>query len=148
MWAVLGQWWDPGRCLGLGEYLCWARGVWGVAAAMGVAAVVAAPAAGAADAVTYDVLADQAIPVMSVEYIDATGRKLLEHVPLPWRLDVTLNDAEGPTGRGAQLRADWRRWAWPGRWVRVNIYSNGELLCQSTLDIGNATCYGNTPHVS
>jgi hypothetical protein len=119
-----------------------------VAAAIGAVATVSAPIARAADIVTYEVLADSAISVMTVEYVDAAGRKLIPNVPMPWRLDVTLEDAEGPTGPGAQLRADWRPRAWPGRWVRVLIYSNGKLLCQSTLDIGNATCYGNTPHGS
>lgn len=128
---------------------CGAHAVMAAASAVLAAAATAlAPSANAADAVTYEVLADAAISTMSVEYVDSTGRKLLQNVGLPWRLDVTLEDAEGPTGPGAQLRADWRGTAWPGRWVRVNIFSNGRLLCQSTLDVGNATCYGNTPHMS
>jgi hypothetical protein len=114
-----------------------------------LAAVTAAPTAQASDAVTYEVVADVAqVPTLSVEFVDATGRKLLENVAVPWRLDVTLDDAKGSSNSGAQLRADWRRLAWPGRWVRVSIFSNGKLLCQSTLDVGNATCYGNTPHIS
>jgi hypothetical protein len=86
--------------------------------------------------------------MMNVEYVDDTGRKLLESVPLPWRLDVALDDAMGPTGRGAQVRADWRPAARPAQRVTVRIFSDGELLCQSILDVGNATCYGNTPHFS
>jgi hypothetical protein len=48
----------------------------------------------------------------------------------------------------AQLRADWRPTAAPARWVTVRISQGDRLLCQSTLDVGNVTCYGNTPHVS
>jgi hypothetical protein len=106
-----------------------------------------APPAHATDSVTYEVMSDR-ISLVSVEYVDDTGRKLLTSVPLPWRLDVALDDAQGPTGRGAQVRADWRPTARLAQWVTVRIFSNGELLCQSILDVGNATCYGNTPHFS
>jgi hypothetical protein len=114
---------------------------------VGVAATVFAPAARASDVVTYEVVSPS-IPQVNVEYIDASGRKLLESVPLPWRLDVTLDDARGPTGRGAQVRVDWRPLKSKNRTVTVRIYDGAELLCQSTLDVGDATCYGNTPHVS
>jgi hypothetical protein len=113
---------------------------------VGVAATMFAPAARASDPVTYEVVSDS-IPQASVEYVDASGRKLLTSVPLPWRLDVTLDDARGPTGRGAQVRADWRPLKSKWRSVTVRIYQGADLLCQSTLDVGNATCYGNTPHV-
>jgi hypothetical protein len=106
-----------------------------------------APAARANDVVTYEVVSDS-IPQANVEYVDASGRRLLESVPLPWRLDVTLDDATGPTGRGAQVRADWRPLKSKWRSVTVRIYQGSNLLCQSTLDVGDATCYGNTPHVS
>lgn len=112
-----------------------------------VAATVLASPAHANDVVTYEVVSDS-ISSVNVEYVDASGRKILQWVPLPWRLDVTLDDARGPTGSGAQLRADWRPTARPSRWVTVRIYNGGNLLCQSTLDVGNATCYGNTPHAS
>lgn len=118
-----------------------------LAAAVLIAPSVSAPLAHAADAVTYEVVSDS-ISMMNVEFIDETGRKLLRDVPLPWRLDVTLENADGPTGRGAQVRADWRPTAGPGRWVVVSIYSNGKLLCKSAIDVGNATCYGNTPYVN
>ena len=123
------------------------KGAAALIVATGVVATVSPPLAHAADDVIYRVESDS-VSMMSVEYVDQTGRRLLEGVTLPWRLDVTLDDAKGPLGHGAQVRADWRRAAWPGRWVRVTIESNGKLLCQSTLDIGNATCYGNTPHIS
>jgi hypothetical protein len=105
---------------------------------------VASPAH-AADAVTYEI--DSAsIPVVDIEYMQSDGRTLITGVPLPWRMDVTLDTAQGPTGTGAQLRADWRRIRGPAKWVTVRIFSDGRLLCQSTLDVGNATCYGNTSH--
>jgi hypothetical protein len=113
---------------------------------VGVAATMPAPAAHASDIVTYEVVSDT-IPQANVEYVDASGRKLLESVALPWRLDVTLDDARGPTGPGAQLRADWRPLKSKGRMVTVRIYDGPNLLCQSTLDVGDATCYGNTPHM-
>jgi hypothetical protein len=114
---------------------------------LGIGATILAPPAHASDAVTYEVVSER-ISTIGVEYVDQTGRKLLRSVPLPWRLDVTLDDAKGPTGPGAQVRADWRPTARPSLWVIVRIYSNGQLLCQTTLDVGNATCYGNTPHIS
>lgn len=112
-----------------------------------VAAMVFAPLAQASEPVTYEVVSDT-IPQAGIEYVDASGRQLLRSVALPWRLDVTLDDARGPTGQGAQVRADWRPLKSKGRLVTVRIYQGSELLCQSTLDVGNATCYGNTPHVS
>jgi hypothetical protein len=114
---------------------------------VGVAATLFAPAAHANDVVTYEVVSDT-IPQANVEYVDASGRTLLESVPLPWRLEVTLDDARGPTGPGAQVRADWRPLKSKWRMVTVRIYDGSNLLCQSTLDVGDATCYGNSPHVS
>lgn len=104
----------------------------------------AAPAR-AADVVTYEVVSES-VSTVDIEYMTGSGRVLITAVPLPWRLDVELDDAQGPTGTGAQLRADWRRIRGPARWVTVRIWSGGRVLCQSTLDVGNATCYGNTPH--
>lgn len=109
-------------------------------------ALLTAPSAHATDAVTYEVISDS-IPVVDVEYVDKSGRKLLQSVSLPWRVDLPLDDAKGPTGRGAQLRAAWRRIAGPAQWVTVQISSNGKVLCRSNTDVGNATCYGNTPHI-
>ena len=113
---------------------------------VGVAAAMVAPTAHASDVVTYEVVSDT-IPQANVEYIDASGRQLLEAVALPWRIDVTLDDARGPTGPGAQLRADWRPLKSKWRDVTVRIYDGPNLLCESTLDVGDATCYGNTPHM-
>lgn len=121
----------------------------GAAAAAAAVAVSASPAfaapAVATDAVTYEIVSDT-IAAVDIEYMQQGGRTLITSVPLPWRIDVPLDDAQGPTGRGAQLRADWRRTRGSAKWVTVRIYSAGRLLCESTLDVGNATCYGNTPH--
>lgn len=103
--------------------------------------------ASAEDLVTYEIVSDS-IPTVDVEYFDRDGRQHLMGVRLPWRQAVTLEDAKGPTGFGAQLRADWRGLRGPARWVTVRIYSGSTLLCQSTLDVGNIACYGNTPHVA
>ncbi|BBY62664.1 hypothetical protein [Mycolicibacterium helvum] len=103
------------------------------------------PLAHAADTVTYEIDSDT-IAVVDVEFMQPGGRVLVTGVSLPWRIDVPLDDARGPTGTGAQLRADWRRIRSPAKWVTVRIFANGEMLCESVLDVGNATCYGNTPH--
>ncbi|EHB58522.1 hypothetical protein MycrhDRAFT_0958 [Mycolicibacterium rhodesiae JS60] len=118
-----------------------------LAVALPVAGLVAAGPATAGEVVTYEIVSDS-IPIVDIEYVDGTGRTLIQGVPLPWRRDVALADATGPTGPGAQLRADWRRIRGAARWVTVRIIEDGKVLCQSTLDVGNATCYGNTPHVS
>lgn len=110
-------------------------------------ATASAGPASADDVVTYEIVSDT-IPVVDVEYVDEGGRRNLTGVPLPWRTDVILQDAQGPTGSGAQLRADWRRIRGPARWVTVRIFEGSRLLCQSTLDVGNIACYGNTPHVA
>jgi hypothetical protein len=122
------------------------RAVTAAALVLAAAPAFAAPAP-ATDAVTYEIASDS-IAMVDVEYMQQGGRTLITSVPLPWRIDVPLDDARGPTGRGAQLRADWRRARGSAKWVTVRIYSAGTLLCQSTLDVGNATCYGNTPHIS
>ncbi|MDR3655983.1 MAG: hypothetical protein P4L48_10000 [Mycobacterium sp.] len=118
-----------------------------LAAAASIATVAFAPASRAAETVTYQVTSD-AITSLDVEYVDQSGRRLLTGVTLPWQIDVTLDDVKGPLGRGGQIRADWRPKAASAKWVTVRVLANGQLLCQSTLDVGNATCYGNTPHVS
>ena len=122
-------------------------GVLTLALGLGVSATALAGPAHAEDVVTYEIVSDT-IPVVDVEYVDNSGRRHLTAVPLPWRMDVPLEDAQGPTGRGAQLRADWRGIRGPARWVTVRVFDGPKLLCQSTLDVGNIACYGNTPHVA
>ncbi|MCV7250099.1 hypothetical protein H7J07_18045 [Mycobacterium koreense] len=103
--------------------------------------------ADATQSLTYEVISSD-IGRVDVEYVDRHGRELLIGVSLPWRLDLPLGDGSDPLIPHAQLRADWRTIAAPSRWVTVKISHAGGLLCQSTLDVGNVTCYGNTPHVS
>ncbi|OPX12054.1 hypothetical protein B1790_05820 [Mycobacterium sp. AT1] len=105
------------------------------------------PSARAAETVTYEVISNS-IGIADIEYVDQDGRRLITSIPLPWRIDVPIADAEGPTGQGAQVRADWRRIRAPYKWVTVRISQAGRALCESTLDVGNVTCYGNTPHFS
>jgi hypothetical protein len=115
-----------------------------------LAALLSAAPAQATDAVTYEITSDQLTEVSSLQYIDRSGRVDLGTTPLPWRMDVTLDDADASVLRGgAEVRTEWlfplrARW----KYVVVSIYSNGTLLCQTTLNIGNATCYGNIPHFS
>ncbi len=65
--------------------------------------------------------------------------------------------AISPTADGAELRADWRpnfRTAatvgrlLQGQFVTVRISRDGKVLCESVLDLGNATCYGSVPHTA
>jgi hypothetical protein len=120
----------------------------GVSLIVGTAAVLAAaPAAYARDSVTYEIESDQLnVPAANVEYNDRSERKALQEVSLPWRLTVDVPNATSPTKGGAEIRANWRRYRWPYKYVTVRIYVGGQLLCESTLDVGDATCYGSTPH--
>ena len=119
----------------------------GLAVIAGVAAGVAAPPVRAADSVTYEIVSDQGnVPTANVEYNENSHRTALQQVPLPWRLSVSVPRAASPTEDGAEIRADWRPYRWRYKYVTVRIYHGDELLCESTLDVGDATCYGSTPH--
>lgn len=114
------------------------------------AAVVLAPAARAAENVTYEVVSNS-VRAANIEYFDQSERRVVEGASLPWRADATVVDALSPSSQGAEIRTDWRGYVPasplpPGRpigyWVTVRILLNGKVICQSTLDVGNATCYG------
>lgn len=126
-----------------------------VVALGGVASVMQAPVARAQDVVTYQIFSESVAGLAGVEYRDTSGKHLLRDVRLPWTLTVPVANATSPTADGAELRADWRpnfRTAATvgrvllGEFVTVRIYRGGELLCESILDVGNATCYGSVPH--
>jgi hypothetical protein len=103
--------------------------------------VAMAPSARADDTVTYEVLTTSDIATVNIEYNDVSGRLALQQVPLPWRMNVTVGN---PRSNDAEIRADWRPLAKPSKWVTVRIYYRGSLLCENTLDVGNAACYGST----
>jgi hypothetical protein len=105
-----------------------------------------APPAAAEDVVTYEVVSDT-IVVANIEFQDVTGRVSTEHVMLPWRIDAAVDTVRGAPPDGSQVRADWRPSAAPNRWVSVRIIHGGKVICESTLDIGNASCYGITSRV-
>lgn len=113
------------------------------------AAILTSPpsAAWTADLVTYEVLSDD-IGVANIEYQDSTGRVALQSVTLPWRAEVAVDSVRGAPPNGSQVRADWRPIAAPARWVSVRIVYQGKIICQTTLDVGNATCYGITPRIT
>jgi hypothetical protein len=112
----------------------------------GIAHVALAPPASAEDTVTYEIVSET-ITAANVEYYDRSMRISQQRVALPWRITVAVVDARSPTGDGAEIRADWRGYGrWRYKYVTVRIYLRGELLCESTLDVGNATCYGSVPH--
>jgi hypothetical protein len=115
------------------------------------------PVAHAEDTVRYDIFSDSVGQLSGVEYRDTLGKHLLEDVPLPWTLTVPVVDAKSPTSDGAELRADWRpnfRTAatvarvLQGHFVTVRIMRGNDVLCESILDLGNATCYGSVPHTA
>ncbi|WP_111512224.1 hypothetical protein [Mycobacterium kyogaense] len=122
---------------------------------IGLASVSTAPRAQAGDVVTYEIFSDSVGGLAGLEYRDTTGKHLIRDVPLPWTLTVPVLDAKSSTADGAELRADWRpnfRTAATvgrvllGKFVTVRISRGGEILCESILDTGNATCYGSVPH--
>ncbi|NDJ90084.1 hypothetical protein GWR20_13125 [Mycolicibacter kumamotonensis] len=123
----------------------------------GVSAVTLAPPVHAADSVTYEVLSS-VVTSADIEYFDFSARKVVRDAPLPWRTTVTVVDAHAPSTDGAEVRADWRprvcdgrAWcpeARPNNWVTVRILLRGKVICESTLDVGNAACYGSTPYKS
>jgi hypothetical protein len=129
------------------------------AAAMiiGLTGLVQAPVAQAEDTVTYDIFSDSVGALAGVEYRDTSGKHLLQDVSLPWTLTVPVVNATSPTADGAELRADWRpnfRTAatvgrvLQGHFVTVRISKGTDVLCESILDVGNATCYGSVPHTA
>jgi hypothetical protein len=110
--------------------------------------VLAHPAeAWADDLVTYEVVSDD-IQIANIEYQDVTGRASVDTVTLPWRTDVVVRTVRGAPPDGSQVRADWRPTAAPARWVSVRIIYQGKVICQNTLDIGDAACYGSTPRIT
>lgn len=100
-------------------------------------------AAAADDLVRYEIYSDT-VGLVNVEYMDSQRRRSIVGVSLPWRIDRVIPAGKEQSG----VRADWRPSARPNKWVTVRVLNQGEVICQSTLDIGNATCYGNTPHMA
>jgi hypothetical protein len=121
----------------------------------GVAAVVSAPAAHADDTVTYEVFSSFMDQAGGIEYRDLSGKHLIQDVPLPWKITVPVANVFSPEDAGAEVRADWRpnfRTAatvgrvLQGQLVTVRISFRGAVVCENTIDVGNATCYGSAPH--
>lgn len=121
--------------------------LWGFFAALLAVTVLCPPAASAQDLVTYEVISDD-IGIVDIEYQDNAGRVLIQGVTLPWRAEVAVASVRGAPPQGSQVRADWRTAAAPARWVTVRIVYQGRTICQTTLDVGNATCYGITPRIT
>lgn len=100
--------------------------------------VAVAPVARADDSVTYEV-ASSDVTAANIQYSDVYGQKVLENVPLPWRTNATVVN---PHSKDTSLRADWEPAAGRYKWVTVRVYTHGNLLCETTLDVGDAECYG------
>ncbi|WP_235674546.1 hypothetical protein [Mycolicibacterium pulveris] len=97
--------------------------------------------------ITYEVVSDR-IGAANIQWQDNTGRRFASWASLPWRADVRMREPLSPPPGGSQVRADWRPNAYPANWVTVRIIYRGEVICQSTLDLGNAACYGATRRVT
>lgn len=117
------------------------------AAAVCVLALTRPCQAGAQELITYEVVSDD-IGSASIEYQDNTHRNLIEDVTLPWRMDAVVGNVRDAPPDGSQVRADWHTRAAPNKWVTVRIIHQGKVVCQSTLDVGNATCYGITRRIT
>lgn len=110
----------------------------------GISALALAPAARADDPVEYEVRSST-IPVANVEWLDTAGQHTMQSVSLPFRTSVMVANAHSDEAR---LRADWEPGAKdfpnPGRymWVTLRIYTKGSLLCETTVDVGEAACTG------
>ncbi|BCO60206.1 hypothetical protein MINTM008_01580 [Mycobacterium intracellulare] len=115
--------------------------------AMSVQMSLNTPVASADDLVTYEV-DSTLIKVANIEYEDVTGRVALQNTPLPWRTDAKVRAVRAAPPTGSQVRADWRPTRGMQKWVSVRIIYQGKLLCQNTLDIGDAACYGITPRIT
>ena len=125
-----------------------------VLAVTGICAVWSAPAAHAAESVTYEVISSD-IATANIEYFDGAARRALQDAPLPWRTTVTVTDPRSWGTDGAEVRADWRAGHVPvgplgaprlaGKWVTVRIIFGNSVRCENTLDVGDAACYGATP---
>jgi len=116
------------------------------AVAIGGWVMLPAPAAHAAPPVpvTYEVISTAGVPAANVEFFDGVRRQALTNVSLPWHITVMVPE---PTSSGtdvAEIRADWRWLARPNGWVTTRVYLADKLRCENTLDVGDASCYGNT----
>lgn len=118
-----------------------------VLCSMVVSTAVHPPVAWADDLVTYEVVSND-VGVANIEYQDTAGRMATEGVTLPWRNDVVVRAVRDAPPDGSQVRADWRPSAAPGRWVTVRIIYQGRVICQNTMDVGDAACYGITPRIT
>ena len=106
---------------------------------VGIPVVAHAPVANADDAVVYEVRSSAVDAVANIENADIAGPHALQNVTLPWR---TTASVVNPHSDDAQLAADWRQEAQRYKWVTVRTYTHGSLLCEFTLDSGNAACSG------
>lgn len=123
---------------------CWpARSLRLAAAVITAAATLAlAPPVHADDSVMYEVRSPQ-VHVADIFFTDVYGEHLLQNEPLPWRANVSVVD---PHGAGTVLRVDWHSEASRYKWVTIRIFTHGSLLCENTLDSGEARCDGRGPY--
>lgn len=105
------------------------------------------PSASASEVVTYEIVSET-VSSATVQYQDETRRVFAGLVRLPWRADVPVSSVRGAPPEGSQVRADWRPERAPNRWVSVRIIHAGKVICQTTLDIGTAACYGITDRIT
>jgi len=98
----------------------------------------------AEESVTYVVDSADIGMANGIEYFDGTHQVLLQNVALPWRMTVSVANPRSLGFDGAEVRADWRPAARPSKWVSARIYFGDTLICENSLDVGNAACYGSS----
>lgn len=103
-----------------------------------LSAVATAPSVHANPTVVYEVRSTQ-VSTANIAYTDISGEHVLQNVPLPWRVHVPVVDAHGA---GTTLRAEWEDQSGRYKWVTIRIFTVGSLLCENTLDLGEASCDG------
>ena len=111
-----------------------------IAFVTGIFGVATAPSARADESAVYEVTSSD-IATADVEYSDITGQNAQQHVPLPWRIVVTVAHARS---NDTAVNAKWPKEK--SKWLTVRIYSRGSLMCEKTRDTGDLTCYGDTDH--
>jgi len=89
------------------------------------------------DVVMYEVIS-QYIGAATVVYSDGSGHTGPVNVTLPWRANVAVAN---PYSVDTTISVDWQPFE-RYKWLTVRIYARGSQLCESTRDMGAASCTG------
>lgn len=89
--------------------------------------------------VTYEVISD-AITNANVEYFDGTASQQVDNVTVPWKTDATVGDLGNGAKQAnhAEMKVSWT--PIPGEVVTTRITYKDKVICQNTVDTGQASC--------